>query len=78
MSATTRSVTTTNAFRNIPPLAVVDLVLGAALLVVAGLDPLHLPTWARWAVAGVGDLLLVIAAAAFVRAGRGGRVPGRR
>jgi len=55
----------------VPPLAIVDLVVAAVLLAVAVTNPLEAPAALRWALAGVGDLALVLAAVAVMRARRG-------
>ncbi|HSK23953.1 MAG TPA: hypothetical protein VK906_12290 [Egicoccus sp.] len=83
MSTATRSVSPgsspSTVRQLVPPLAIVDLVVAAVLLAVAITNPLEAPAALRWALVGVGDLALVLAAVAVARARRGRTGPaGRR
>ncbi|MFA9430531.1 hypothetical protein [Egicoccus sp. AB-alg2] len=75
MTSTVRPTTaaaTGQAPRRLPTAAVVDLVAGVVLLALAVADPFGAPTWLRWTLAGVGDVLLILAAVGLVRARRSG------
>jgi hypothetical protein len=64
--------------RRLPPLAIADLVLAVALFAAAILNPFELSTTARWALAAVGDVALLLAVVSVVRARRIGRGLDRR